>query len=482
MAKPSLLILNLINTTKEQFFYHDIRVKQLQEKEFPFPACNKMLDLLSIIDDEILRELDNLEKEQIEGEIKTGKIKQDIDKVKAYGNLVEILHYILTFFEIGNREYVPEGSVVLINNIVKKFDVNVEFILVPIYKYNYIYLDLMKPIKKSLRLPTFDKIFEGFPAKYPVFGFPLIQKENTILNSMLAHEVGHYIDEVKNMSDRLMDKVSLDLKAVGKLAKKVKSVEISLTYFITPEELTTRITKLAASQIREWLKELVADAIAFQLIGPIYFFSLVNFLITLSEIDETSGSHPPPRMRIKILMDEFERLNYTNIIKETKNEEHSKLSDDLISIIQDIKYMQETVEQPKAEDAIDTLFSELVMDAVKKVIPELQKEVNKNIGSNRYEPKEFQEDVFKLLRFLDFVVPPVETKSGTPASAPTILNVGSIYELVLMDNLNKVFKAEDWKDRLEVRHTLHKLILKALELSDIESRMKKLLEGLDSDE
>jgi len=481
MAQPSLLIQNLINSTREQFFYHSRRVAELKQKEYPFDACEDMLNTLYKIDDEILKELDKLEKELSKSDIsKKAVLKQNLEKIRGYGQLVEILHYPLTFFEMGSREHIPEGNVVLIDNVVKKFDKNAVFVLVPIHYYNYTYLDLMKPLKKALRhtLPNIDELLSDSPEKYAVFGFPLIQKENSILNSILAHEVGHFVDEMKKISDRLMGKVILDPKLLDKIAKRLESSfvgrtkEIKLTYFVTPEELRATITSFAAARISEWLKELVADAIAFHLIGPVFLFSLTGFLVTMIDIDEATGDHPPPRMRISLLLDQFEKLDYPRLIKNVEDTKHREVAKKFITLVQSIPQLLESVEQGERDD-----ISELVLTSVEKIIPELLKEVSKQVTIDQYLPKEFKIEVFKLVELLDFVIPPAETKIGEPASVASILNVGSLYELMLIDNLYKVLEAKNTKERMMARHKLHKLILKALELSSVEARMKRLLKS-----
>ena len=480
MAESSLLIQNLINATKEQFFYHGRRVDQLKQKEYPFNACEDMLNALSKIDDAILNELDKLEKELSKSQIKKKTVlKQNLERIRGYGQLIEILHYPLTFFEMGNREYIPEGIVVLIDNIVKRFDKNAVFVLVPIHYYNYTYLDLMKPLKKALRytLPNIDELLSGSPEKYAVFGFPLIQKENSIYNSILAHEVGHFVDEVKKISHKLMGKVSLDPKIVDRIAKRLetsfvgRTKEIKLTYFVTPEEVRATITSFVVARISEWLKELVADAIAFHLVGPIFLFSLTSFLVTMIDIDEATGDHPPPRMRINLLLDQFEKLDYPSVI-ENIDAKHLEIAEKFVALVHGIPKLLESVEEGERDD-----IAELTLSSVQEILPNLLKEVRKEVTIEQYSPEEFKAEVFKLTELLDFVIPPAETEIGKPASIASILNVGSVYELMLIDNLYKVLEAKKSKERTIARHRLHMLILKALELSSIETRMKQSLES-----
>jgi DNA-directed RNA polymerase subunit F len=337
----------------------------------------------------------------------------------------------------------------------------------------------MKPLRKALSpIPTINDLLGDYPLRYSVFGFPLIQKENSILNSILAHEVGHFVDDAKKTSEKLMSKVKLDPKLVEKIAKTAESAVVGnkkgvkLTYFITPEELKAQITKLAVSQISEWVKELVSDVIAFQLVGPVYLFSLVSLLFTEIDIDEASGDHPPPRIRTTLLLEEFEKQDYCRFIKEIKDEKKREIAGNLISLVQSIKNLLVSVEQIEVED-----FTKLVVGSVQQIIPQVREEASKIVSQNRYEPQRFAEEVFKLFDLLDFVIPPVEIETGKPASISSILNAGSLYESLLIENLYKVFEAKTTKEQMMVRNKLHKLILKALELNHIEAQMKKRLKS-----
>jgi len=486
MAGSSLLIRNLLDTVKEEYFYHSKRVDQLKLGDYPFPWSSTLLTKLSEIDDAILRELDKLDKElqQTKKDPQTIALtKENLDAIQRYGQLVGVLHYVLTFFEIGHRQYLPEGTAVPIKNAIRLFDKSAAFVLVPIFEYNYIYLDLMKLLKTALQyaLPDIEKIFSDMPGRYAVFGFPLIQKQNIISNTMLAHEVGHFVDEVAGLSDKILKRVTLDKKRIERIVNQLEKArvgerkEVRLTYFISPDTLRAEITKLAVSQISQWLKELVSDAVAFHLFGPVFLHSLSNFLLSMVEIDEASSDHPPPRMRIKLLLEEFKEKKYAEILKGVKETDDKKMADDFVSLSLELESILGTIKPGEL-----TEFQELVMDSVQNVIPELKKEVNNYVISFEYRPEQFRDEVFQLSRRLDFIVPPAEIDVGKPALPVSILNAGLLYKMLLVRRLYGVFDAATSKDEIAVRDKLHALILKALELSDIETQMKQILKDSES--
>lgn len=484
MAQPSVLIKNLLDTTREEYFYHSTRVKQLKHKDYQFPCCMELLDKLSEIDEAIMHELDKIEtlSQARKNDVDADSLKETLIKLQRYGQLIGILHYLLTFFELGSREYIQEGTAVPIKNLIKEFDKTASFVLVPIFEYNYVYLDLMRLLRRALShaLPDFDNIFAGIPEKYAVFGFPLIMKRNIILNAILSHELGHFIDEATQLSDRILNKVALDKKKIDSIAKKMEKSrfgerEIALTYFITPETLRAQITKLAAKQISEWLKELISDDIAFHLFGPIFLHSLSSFLIILVELDEASSDHPPPRMRIKMLLEEFNAKEYPKNIAEVEGSDHSQKAREFIKLSSELDSLLESVPTSKL-----TEFEELVMDAVEKAIPEIKREVDKITRPWTYKPEQFRDDVFRLSEQLGFVVPPAETEVGKAASPVSILNAGVLYKILQASDLYEVFEAKTTMEKMEVKDKINALVLKALELSDVETLMKDILKGEES--
>lgn len=473
MAQPSLLIKNLLNATREEYFYHRQRVNHLKHRDYPFQCCIDFLDKLSKVDVAVLAKLDEIEKDILVGD--NASLKKSLDKIQRYGQLVGVLHYILNFFEMGNRENIPIGTLVSLNNIIEKIDKTSAFTLVPIFEYNYIYLDLMFTLKTSLRdaLPDLDTLFSGMPDKYAIFGFPLVMKNNVTLNVILAHEVGHFADDAAKLSERVLEHVILDKDKLEKFARRAEKVkfgerqDIKLTYFISPETLRADIIKLAVKQISDWLKELVADLLAFHCFGPVYLHSLSDFLLIMVKLDEGAGDHPPPRVRIKLLLEEFEEKGYPESLGKIKNQ---KGLEEYLGYFSDLKKAMDEIPQAPINE-----FQELVIDAVQKVIPSLKMEVNEFTRTIQYTPKDFIETVFKLSECIDLIVPPVELEMGETANPVSVTNSGAFYKMALIDKLYRIFNTKNSAEEIAVRDKLNSLILKALELGDIQKRMKEVL-------
>jgi hypothetical protein len=480
MVKKSALVQTFIDTVKETVFYNIERLSQLRYRDYPFKASEDFVGVLSKIHEGLLAILGALELEVSEKAEKDEPIPEDVlIRIKRCGQLVGVLHSVLKVLEMGNREYISQGSVVLMESITKQFGSDSRFILLPMYEYNFTYQDLIQPLKTMLKdvLPHIEEILSPFAKKFAVIGFPLVQRENILLNSLLAHEVGHSINEENLIVENLMGKVSIDIKKVDEITKEWsrwpgEKTEVTLTSFIEFAALKAEVHKMATRWISNWLKELVSDVLAFHLVGPAYLFALTNFLLTLTGVDGESSDYPPPRMRIKLMLDEFDEMGYPKTLRSIKTEDNTikEIAIKFLKIAEDTNVFLSEIEEEEKDK-----FAILIHDSVTRVIPELRKTINDIIGPNEYTPREFSKDVFPLILSLDSFVPPAEISAEKPAAPISILNAGMLYEMLLMENLYKTLEASTPTDKLYARHKLHQLTLKALELSSIQSSMKKAM-------
>lgn len=471
MAEKNAVIPSFIHTVKEAVFYNIDRLSQLRYKNYPFKSSKDFIEVMLKIHEGLFDGLDVLELEVLETSEKAEKNSADLlIRINRYGHLIGVLHSLLQILEVGSREYISQGSVVLMENITKIFESNSQFILLPMYEYNYTYQELVQPLKTMLKdvLPQIEDILSLFAKKFAVIGFPLVQKENVLLNSLIAHEIGHFINEEKQIVEGLMEKVSIDVKKVEEIAKEWSEwpgeIEpIELTRFIEFARIQAEIHRMATIWISNWLKELVSDVLAFHLIGPTYLFALANFLLTLIGVDEESGDYPPPRMRIKLLLDEFDEIGYSRTLLCIKKDNTIKeIAKKFVDITEDLGNFLSEIEEEERDK-----LSILVHDVIVKVIPELRKNVLNVIENRGYTSKRFFKEVFSLIPTLDSFVPPAEISSEKPAPPLSILNAGMLYEMLFIKNFYKILKASTPMNKLYARHKLHQLTSKALELSNI---------------
>jgi hypothetical protein len=485
MAQPSILIKCLLETTKEAFYYHRNKVDQLKHRDYPFSCCSKLLSKLLVIDEAILIELNKVDLEISKirnNDQEKAFVEESVDRLQRYGQLLGVLNSMLVYFELGSREFVHEGTAVPIGTILRKFDTESSFILVPLFDYNYMYLDVFRPLKKSLKnaLPQdyIDNLFSDMPGKYAVFGLPLSLKNNIILNAILSHELGHFLDETQELSKKVLKKVNLNEAKLEELAKKMEKSRMGDKDVKSPGTLRAQLLKIAARQIFDWINELVSDDIAFHLFGPVFLYSMSNFLLTLVKLDEASSDHPSPRLRIQLLLEEFDNMNYSATLCSIQEVSDKKDAEDFVKLSEELRKLLQNMKKDQTSESDEALmFQEIVTDAVKSVVTEIRTEVHQLVNEHEYKPIDFKNDVFALSKILGFVVPPSEKEVGKPASCISILNAGTLYKLLHASELNSAFDAKTDIETLEVRDRINGLILKALELQDLQLRMNRAFES-----
>jgi len=205
----------------------------------------------------------------------------------------------------------------------------VTVVLWPVYNFA-VEPDLAERLKEKL-----DWMIER-PPKHVAVYLAEIERDNPLMWVFLAHEMGHALDEAKNIGNSIF----------------------------APE---------APAQIEEyprWITELVADTIAIRVLGPAYFYAFTSLTLLDSNPTRFYSSHPALHKRIEMLKQELDLMGVLeNKTKEVINE-YSQL------------VMERIKDEPKfPEDTIinwDDAFNK-VREAVNKEVKESHKfkEINR---------------------------------------------------------------------------------------------------------
>ena len=471
-AIPSILI----QTVKESAFYTKNRLEELLSADYPYPTSQEFIRALIAIHKGLLQKLEQMD---ITTKIENGFEEKAI-AIQRYGQILNSLHSLLQILEMGRREYVPQGIVILIANIMKVFSSTAKFLLLPTYEYNYMYVELINPLKTALRdiLVDLEKTL-GFADKFAIFWFPLAHKENALLNVLLAHEIGHFLSDEKQIVGKLISKVTIDQSKIQEIAQELlqtrlvtEKKDIKINDFFGLETAKAQVMLEVVAKVSEKLRELVADSIAFHLFGPAFLIALGNFLVTLQDPNVEPKGYPSPKVRLRFLIDEFEKAGYGETLKrkESSAENTQKVAAGKFSDIVENwrKYM--TKEKTPADDK----KAMLVQAAINSVEESIREEVSAVTATCEYSAKKFETEAFTLIDTIDSFVPPAEIGLEEPANPISILNAGMLYEQTLIDNMHVSLADHTMDERLLTRHKLHKLIMKAIESSQTQTTMKEM--------
>lgn len=480
MAKEDTIASSLIQTVKESAFYNTNRLEELLFEDYPYPTSQEFIKTLIVIHKGILQKLESMEKNISSLE---GGFEDHVVEIQRYGQTLNSLHSLLQILEMGRREYVPQGVVVLIENIMKSSRSKAKFLLLPNYEYNYAYVELISPLKIALRdvLTDIEKSLT-FADKFAIFWFPLAHKDNAILNALLAHEVGHFMSEEKQVVEKLISKVTIDQSKIQEIAQELLQVklsaekkEIKIDDFFGLETAKAQVKRDVVVKVSDRLKELVADSIAFHLFGPVYVIALSNFLVTLADVNVEPKGYPSSRMRISFLIDAFEKARYFEVLKKQGGSDERIQQLAAEKFVKIVENWREIMKEEKATSGDKR--SVLVHDAIYSVKEDLQREVRDVVGTYEYTAEKFELEAFKLIETINSFVPPAEMDLEQPADPISILNAGMLYELTLIEDMHKMLGDQTMEERLLTRHKLHKLIMKAIESSQIQAVMKEKLPG-----
>jgi hypothetical protein len=162
----------------------------------------------------------------------------------------------------------------------------------------------------------FDALIRGWGSPPPldepvvvVVFIPRREQHSGLLHPLIVHELGHAADSAHGLADgiwttarsrkRLAARFS---KAAGAFAKEKN---------IDPSEATDHI----AERLRAWITESFCDAFATQQLGPTYLYSFLAEVVAAS-IDDPGPAHPPPRQRVRHIVEQLDRLGWTDLMTE----------------------------------------------------------------------------------------------------------------------------------------------------------------------
>jgi len=469
LAHPYAILNELLRSNSEIVTFQKNKINELATKDFPFDSKD-LIDVLKAINKEIAKIFENLQQTFQDYQSKytnvvfiTGANPYEDLLVDLLNHiqLVWIINALIHFMEQSSHENVSQSAVFLIDRLTKNFSEDSKFLLTPIFENNFTYRNIGKHISDLIRdaLPNAKEILAKFPENFSILSFPAIHRDNIVSNILLAHEVGHFFINIKNLEQKIFSKIQID---VIKFRNYINNSVLGKKSQITEQETQTIIADnwgFLTQSIQSWIRELLSDAVGFRLTGPVFVFMLSETLLSLSHHSIMTRRHPPPSMRIKIILDQIEKRSF---IKNLKNG-NKKNIEELLEQITDY------VNTPKLSQ--ENFLLEFVFESVSGVIDEINKIVDDETKNFQYSTQEFATNVPILMKKLDEIIPPCEIENEKPADVISILNAGIIYKMTWMKENKYNIKTVEERENLE--KTVNALVLKAIELSVLDSMMLK---------
>ncbi len=175
----------------------------------------------------------------------------------------------------------------------------------------------------STNLNKFTKVLnEKHVIDFLLLQIPSFNQNEILNNSILGHEIGHYIEEKLKLSvdlinlmieQRILTKEKIDSLIKEKFDReRTYDKDLEYTDFLLEE-----FHKWVYDKIISWMKEIVSDIIGLKIFGLAFFFATVEaFSLTQS----TGGKeHSPTYLRVKYLIEDIKNtiinpgLELTNV-------------------------------------------------------------------------------------------------------------------------------------------------------------------------
>lgn len=435
----------------------------LRSKEYNSEAPKELIDDLLDIIDAVIKYYEELSQSASDRQVL--RISQFLARLNAFLDDIKTV-------EISD---IPVELLPILERIMKKYDKDSLIYLKPTKDYNYYYNNNVNSIC--------DLAEEAFGYKketrrgIATISFPLTEKNNVMLHCIFSHEIGHHFGRKFSITNNIIPKIQIDKESLDELVdrifkewaktkKEINGKDIGLDSFFEIEAIRTQQIEESLKILSKWLNELISDAIAACLLGPAYFFSLVELGSSLFTQTYYSDRHPPLFIRIDTVLRILKDLGYFTITEEyleinSTIQTHREISDNLFG-------KDET-----------NLHLRLLKKSIGPAIPVLIDEVKKFFGPSD-DLDEINKEIKYLIKLLKHLIPPNEIiiyseERSYPANPIAILNACWIVRLEYMSDIYELLGSKTLEEKYNALTLLNMHTLKALELSEIH---KNLMEGI----
>lgn len=419
---------------------------------FEFPAdCLTLVSFVSGVCDRIVDQLETIANQiDSSGTLELSGVNR---LVKRYGSALDYLHESCEYLQEARFLSIPANILLLLADTGNHLVPDSHCILRADSEYNYSFLPIADDLNRIVEAAGITDI--SLPSNFSAIGFPIAEKDNTILNCVLMHEHGHFICEAQGLVDKVWRSTPKDIQSaiLQDVAASSSLKQAQLDLWGDWEQ------RLTWSTFGRWLGELVADMIATRLIGPAFMFSLTELMRLRETQDNESGTHPSNAIRINYVLEELTNMGWEPILL--------KIASGGINEAREIA-------GTKRKKKTGNLSYEVAFKSVERVKKIIKKTVRAACKTLEYLPETYLKQESSVRELLSKAVPPGEIQRNEddiiPVNPLTILNTGWRYYLAGMTEWDKIIR---YPERLETdyqkRSLLNRLLLKALEISYLRS-------------
>ncbi len=407
-----------------------------------------------------------------------------VERIFIYFKYVTgLIRYIVT----SSLDTIPQGLLYPFQNIIEAFSPKAYIFIRQQWTHNYKYGEFIDQLLDDKYHPKyFEYIKTEFKFKLCMIAYPSLEIDNYLYNCNIAHEIGHYLDNLHPLFTKEEFKTSSNI--TDNLSK-ILDPRIAL------KDIADKLQEVLNISYR-WYEELIADVYATLMLGIAYLFSFLEFYETSEfEFDQTHPNqkigYPSPRMRLYFIIKTLKspKIGLIKFFNDNKDKaEWFKVVDDKLTSLQN-EVKDEIIEGKVKENSFANVAWLSNKELLEKIINEilngpLKIHIDQTIKNsvNCFKIK-LVNDVEKKL---NNKIPINEILKGnkksifyetSPMSIYQILNFGWLRFFELLNLYTSASETEKDKDRYKDDiFTLKQLIRRSVEASYLH---QKFLENKD---
>jgi len=389
----------------------------------------------------------------------------DEDQIEATiqfksGLLIRI-NAIIGLIDVADISGVPGELVAPLRIEIRRQFPDGELIIVPAAELNYSIVEITVYLKRLLADLTCE-IPTDLPPKIFRVAIPKVEFDQALLHCILAHEIGHPLFRELEIEQKVSP-ISVGERRINDLYEQLKATVEKAKPDGTQRELPfgevmfkAFVTENVNRIIPTWVEEIGSDMFGFMTFGPAYVLAFIYFCSSVFRLNSASESHPPPRFRIKTLLDRME--------VEFPPEGLGCKTREFLNTWREIARREPINLNPLQQIALDTIQEQGVVDrlynAIQQSLPD----------DKRYSKARYAEEVGPLTELIDAMIPPAEIlsdKGYKPTTIPGILNAGWECFLAGLDKFRECLPEGECNTVFELNHKFNEFLIKSMELNQI---------------
>lgn len=233
-----------------------------------------------------------------------------VRNLRLFTQLARALHMALPWLDGSERSRLDLGTLCFVDEMALGIvGHGVETLVVP--DSEYMYSTLSWPFRLVVREQLNTDVAQG--TRPIVLFFPLKEANSALFDALFAHELGHAAADEHNLVSQVVTPLNGNTDYTAGLEAASHHIQAAYGWSHSRSEA------FAKRRLRQWVEELLCDAVAVQYLGPSYLFAFGSFVLA-SSWNDPQQQHPPPTLRVAALVDQLTAAGWVPVIQAARPE------------------------------------------------------------------------------------------------------------------------------------------------------------------